>query len=64
MTKAYGMAYGATIALLLEDAIVPAAELSKPPFDRPLMSHAFGLASHLVFGVTAEGTRAALRHRG
>ena len=63
VTKAYGALFGAATSLLLDETLVPAAGLSKPPLDASLSSHAFGLASHFVFGMAAEGTRAALRHR-
>ena len=63
VTTGYGAAFGATVSLLLDEALVPAIGLAESPLEASPASHAFGMASHLVFGVAAEGTRAALRHR-
>ena len=63
VTAAAGTAFGAATSVVLDEAGVPLAGLGKPPWQAPLSSHAYGLASHLVFGVVAESTRRALRHR-
>ena len=36
---------------------VPAAGLSRPPTDFPASTHAYGLASHIVFGAVTEAMR-------
>ncbi len=53
----YGTAYGAGVALVADEALVPAAGLTPPPQDLPAKTHAYGLVSHLVFGAALEGTR-------
>ena len=63
VTAGAGTAFGATTSVVLDEAGVPLAGLGKPPWQAPLASHAFGLASHVIFGLAAEGTRRALRHR-
>jgi putative membrane protein len=58
ITKAgAGRVYGATVWLLADEIGVPAAGLSKPPQEVPLMKHVEALASHLVYGLTVEGVR-------
>ena len=59
----FGGAYGFATSLVVDEAMVPAAGLSPPPTETPLSSHAFGLASHMVYGVTLEGVRALLGGR-
>lgn len=53
----FGTAYGAGVALVADEALVPAAGLTPPPQDVPAKTHAYGLVSHLVFGVALEGSR-------
>lgn len=53
----FGTAYGAGVAIVADEAIVPAAGLTPPPQNVPVSAHAYGLASHLVFGAALEGTR-------
>ena len=48
-------------ALLLDEVAVPAAGLSEPPSEAPPATHAYALASHLVFGSVSEGVRRVLR---
>lgn len=57
----HGTAFGLVSALALEDALVPAAGLSEPPWRSSIGAHARGLAAHLVFGAVAEGARSRLR---
>jgi hypothetical protein len=52
-----GTVYGATVWLLADEIGVPAAGLSKPPQEVPLMKHLEALGSHLVYGLTVEGVR-------
>ena len=63
VTVGYGTAFGAGTAVVLDEAGVPLAGLGKAPWQAPLSTHAFGLLSHFVFGLTAEGVRRVLRHR-
>jgi uncharacterized membrane protein YagU involved in acid resistance len=57
MTKGVGLPFGAFIWLAADEGAVPALGLSKSPAEYPLGTHAYALASHLVFGVTAEAVR-------
>ena len=56
-TAGFGLAYGVTIATVLDDAAVPAFGWGPAPTDTPASTHAYGLASHAVFGLALEGTR-------
>ena len=53
----FGSAYGLATSALFDEAAVPALGLSDAPWEQPLTTHAYGVASHLVFGVTLEATR-------
>jgi putative membrane protein len=57
-----GLPFGAAIWLLADEAIVPAAGLSKAPTEYPLSIHLYALASHLVFGVSTEAVRRTVRN--
>ena len=61
LTAGFGSAFGAATALLLDDIAVPAFGLAEAPWKTPVGTHAYSLASHLVFGVVTEGTRSSLR---
>lgn len=56
-TAGFGLAYGIGVATLLDDAAVPAFGWGPAPADTPPATHAYGLASHAVFGLTLEATR-------
>ena len=56
-----GSVFGAALFLVADEALVPLMGWSKPPQDYPLSAHAYGLASHLVYGVTTDGVRRAIR---
>lgn len=56
-TAGFGLAYGVTIATVLDDAAVPAFGWGPSPMETPASTHAYGLASHAVFGLALEGTR-------
>ncbi|MGB9180357.1 MAG: DUF1440 domain-containing protein [Pyrinomonadaceae bacterium] len=58
---AEGIPFGAAVWLIADEGIVPAAGLSKSPAEYPLQIHAYALASHLVFGLTTEIVRRAVR---
>lgn len=53
----FGSAFGVVTAALLDEAAVPAAGLGPSPEDTPLAHHAYGAASHLVYGWVLEGVR-------
>ncbi len=62
VTAAAGLPFGAFIWAFADEGIVPALGLSKSAEDYPLAIHAHGLASHLIFGLTAELVRRAVRN--
>jgi len=53
----FGSAYGIATSALLDEVAVPAAGLAPPPDETPLAEHAYGAASHLVYGLVLEGVR-------
>ena len=61
VTVGFGLPYGAAFWLVVDEGAVPLLRLSKPPTDYPASTHIYALASHLVFGATAEGVRRLLR---
>ncbi|SEM77018.1 Protein of unknown function [Sphingomonas gellani] len=61
VTSGLGTAFGGTVAGLLDEAAVPAVGLGPAPWKTPASGHAYTLASHMVFGVTAEITRRLVR---
>ena len=61
VTSGFGLAFGTAFWLVIDEGVVPALGLAKRPAEYPLSIHAYALASHLVFGATAEGTRRLLR---
>lgn len=56
-----GLPFGAAVWLIADELVVPALGLSKPPAAYPLSTHAYALASHLVYGLTTEMARRAVR---
>ena len=56
-----GLPFGAVFWLVADEGAVPLLGLSKGPTEYPLSMHVYALASHLVFGLTAELVRAAVR---
>ena len=61
VTRGFGSAFGAGTALLFDEVAVPATGLGATPSDTPAATHAYALASHLVFGSISEGVRRGLR---
>jgi hypothetical protein len=49
-----GLAYGAAVWLVADEALIHVLGLSAPPWRFPLRTHARGLAAHLVYGVTLD----------
>lgn len=60
-TFGLGAGYGTAVALGLDEALVPALGLAKPASETPPSTHAYSLASHLVYGLTLEGVRRIVR---
>ncbi len=61
VTTATGLPFGAGFWLLADEISVPLLGLSKGPTEYPVSTHAYALASHLVYGMTAELGRRAVR---
>jgi hypothetical protein len=61
VTMGAGLPFGAAFWMLADEVAVPALGLSKGPTEYPLSTHAYALASHLVYGMTTELSRRALR---
>lgn len=53
----FGTGYGAAVALTADELLVPALGLSPGPRQVPWSSHLYGFVSHLVFGLSLEGSR-------
>lgn len=60
-TVAEGLPFGAAVWLIADETLVPAAGLSKKPTDYPPSIHVYSFASHLVYGLTTELVRRAVR---
>jgi putative membrane protein len=56
-TRGFGTGFGAALFAIADELAIPALGLSGKRKNFPLSSHVYGLASHLVYGVTAEGVR-------
>lgn len=61
VTIGAGLPYGMSIWVFADEGIVPALGLSKPPTEYPLRIHAYAFSSHLVYGLTTELVRRAVR---
>lgn len=61
ITEGVGLPYGAAFWLVVDEGLVPLLGFAKGPTEYPLSAHAYALASHLIFGATAEGVRRLLR---
>jgi len=56
-----GLPLGAAVWVIADEGIVPAVGLSKSHKEYPLSIHAYAISSHLVFGLTTELVRRAVR---
>lgn len=56
-----GTAFGAAIWLMADEGAVPWLGLSKNPSEFPASIHTYAIASHLVYGLTTELVRRAVR---
>lgn len=61
VTVGAGLPFGAAFWLIADEVSVPLLGLSKGPTEYPVSTHVYALASHLVYGMTAEVSRRALR---
>lgn len=61
VTLGSGLPFGAAFWLVVDETAVPVLGLSKPPTEYPVSTHFYALASHLVYGLTAELGRRILR---
>ena len=60
-TVGLGIPFGAAVWLVADDVVVPALGLAKPATEYPLSTHAYALVSHLVYGLTTDLVRRAVR---
>lgn len=60
-TAGEGLAFGASVWMAADNAIVPALGLGSSPTKTPASTHIYALASHLVYGVATEAVRRAVR---
>ncbi len=61
VTVGAGLPFGAAVWLVADDITLPAVGLAKWPQEYPLSTHLYALASHLVYGLTTEAVRRAVR---
>lgn len=61
VTAGVGLPFGAVFWVVADEVAVPVLGLAKRPTEYPVSTHVYALASHLVFGVTAELSRRAVR---
>ena len=62
VTTGAGVPFGAVFWVLADEVTVPLLGLAKGPTAYPVSTHVYALASHLVYGLTAEFSRRAVRH--
>ncbi|HEX5966652.1 MAG TPA: DUF1440 domain-containing protein [Pyrinomonadaceae bacterium] len=62
VTAGAGLPFGAVFWLVADEIGVPLLGLAKGPTAYPASTHAYALASHFVYGLTAELSRRAVRH--
>lgn len=60
-TAGFGLPFGAAVWLIADDVVVPSLGLAKPPAEYPFSEHAYALSSHLVYGLTTDLVRRAVR---
>jgi putative membrane protein len=61
ITAGVGLPFGAAFWLVVDETAVPLLGLSKGPTQYPLSTHVYALTSHLVYGLTTELMRQAVR---
>ena len=60
-TVCEGSGFGTAVWAIADEGVVPALGLSRDATDYPTSVHVYSLASHLVYGVTTELVRRAVR---
>jgi uncharacterized membrane protein YagU involved in acid resistance len=63
VTALAGIPFGAAFWLIVDEGSLPLLGIAKGPTAYPVATHVYALASHLVFGLTAEVVRSAVRQR-
>ena len=61
ITVGAGIPFGAVFWVVADETAVPLFGLAKGPTEYPVSTHVYSLASHLVYGLTAELSRRAVR---
>jgi putative membrane protein len=61
VTAGVGLPFGAAFWLVADETALPLLGLSKGPTEYPASTHVYALASHFVYGLTAEAVRRAVR---
>ena len=61
LTNLAGIPFGAVFWMVVDEGALPLLGLAKAPTAYPISTHAYALASHLVFGLTAEVVRSTVR---
>jgi putative membrane protein len=61
VTVGAGLPFGAAVWAIADEGIVPALGLSKAPTEYPLSKHGYAFASHLIYGLSTELVRHAVR---
>jgi putative membrane protein len=61
VTMGAGIPFGAVFWVVADEVAVPLLGLAKGPTEYPVSTHVYSLASHLVYGATAELTRRCVR---
>jgi putative membrane protein len=56
-----GAMFGASLFMAADEGVVPLLGWSKGPTVYPLTAHLYGLASHVVYGVTTDAVRRLVR---
>ena len=62
VTTGLGLPFGVAFWMVADEGVVPLLGLSKGPTEYPVSTHAYALASHLVYGLTTEVIRRAVRN--
>lgn len=61
VAKGAGLPFGAAFWLVADETALPLLGLSKGPTTYPVSTHVYALASHFVYGLTAEVVRRGVR---
>jgi uncharacterized membrane protein YagU involved in acid resistance len=61
VTTLAGFPFGVAFWMVVDEGALPLLGLTKGPTAYPISTHAYALASHLVFGLTAEVVRSTVR---